>query len=58
MQAGGKQAGISPRIEGWVGLRNPYVHPNMDHNIICSNFKMQILRPVLLADEEVSSISS
>ena len=30
MQAGGKQAGISPRIEGWVGLRNPYVHPNMD----------------------------
>ena len=31
MQAGGKQAGISPRIEVWVGLRNPYVHPNMDN---------------------------
>ena len=61
MQAGGKQAEVSPLIEGWVGLRNPYVHPNMD--LICSNSKMQtirywILRPVLLADEEVSSISS
>ena len=46
MQAGGKQAGISPRIEGWMGLRNPYVHPNMDHNniIIYSNFKMQTTR--------------
>ena len=31
MQAGGKRAEISPRIEVWVGLRNPYVHPNMDN---------------------------